>query len=74
MTGSWVIETEDLTKRYGKHEAVHRLNLRVGSNRITGFLGRNGAGKSSTIKMLLGVSRPTSGGATILGHPIDHAK
>jgi len=62
-----VIETHDLTKRYGKFEAVSTLNLRVGSGRVTGFLGRNGAGKSSTIKMLLGISRPSSGTGTVLG-------
>jgi ABC-type multidrug transport system ATPase subunit len=57
MTESYVIETHDLTKRYRGFEAVSNLNLRVGAGRITGFLGRNGAGKSSTIKMLLGISR-----------------
>jgi ABC-2 type transport system ATP-binding protein len=62
-----VIETHDLTKRYGRFVAVSNLNLRVGSGRITGFLGRNGAGKSSTIKMLLGISRPSSGTGTVLG-------
>jgi ABC-2 type transport system ATP-binding protein len=62
-----VIETHDLTKRYGRFEAVINLNLRVGSGRITGFLGRNGAGKSSTIKMLLGISRPSSGTGPVLG-------
>jgi ABC-type uncharacterized transport system ATPase subunit/ABC-type transport system involved in multi-copper enzyme maturation permease subunit len=71
MSDEWVIETNNLTKRYGKFEAVSRLNLRVGAQRITGFLGRNGAGKSSTIKMLLGISRPSSGSAKMLGRSID---
>jgi len=74
MTGTHVIETYDLTKHYGEFEAVSSLNLRVGSGRITGFLGRNGAGKSSTIKMLLGISRPSSGGGAVLGHRIDSAR
>jgi len=69
-----VIETEDLTKRYGKFQAVSQLNLRVGAGRITGFLGRNGAGKSSTIKMLLGIIRPSSGKGLVLGRPIDNAQ
>jgi len=73
MTESYVIETQDLTKRYRKFEAVRNLNLRVGAGRITGFLGRNGAGKSSTIKMLLGISRPSSGSGTLLGRSIDVA-
>jgi ABC-2 type transport system ATP-binding protein len=61
MADTLVIETHELTKRYGSVEAVRQLNLAVASGRITAFLGRNGAGKSSTIKMLLGISRPTSG-------------
>jgi ABC-2 type transport system ATP-binding protein len=74
MTEGYVIETHDLTKRYGKLEAVHNLNLKVGAGRITGFLGRNGAGKSSAIKMLLGISRPTSGTGAVLGCPVDDAR
>jgi ABC-2 type transport system ATP-binding protein len=71
---SWVIETTDLTKRYGDVEAVRQLNLRVAANRITGFLGRNGAGKSSTIKMLLGMSHATSGTGRLLGCQINDAR
>jgi len=71
---AWVIETESLTKRYGALEAVRQLDLRVSAGRITGFLGRNGAGKSTTIKMLLGISHPTSGTGRLLGHPIDDAR
>src|SRR5215471_13349005 len=69
-----VIETNSLTKRYGALEAVAHLDLRVGSGRITGFLGRNGAGKSTTIKMLLGMSHPTSGTGRLLGRAIDDAR
>ena len=65
------IETKLLNKSYGRFAAVRDLNLRVGSNRITGFLGRNGAGKSTTIKMLLGMLRPTSGSGSVLGKRID---
>ena len=74
MSNSPAIETSDLSKRYGQVEAVRSLNLRVESQRITGFLGRNGAGKSSTIKMLLGMVHPTAGSGTLLGHPITDAK
>ena len=59
MTELPVIQTEALTKSYGCVEAVRRLDLSVAQGRITGFLGRNGAGKSTTIKMLLGMTRPT---------------
>lgn len=69
-----IIQTEALTKRYGSFTAVDQLNCRVRSERITGFLGRNGAGKSSTIKMLLGMVAPTSGSGTVLGHRIDDPK
>ncbi|MBS1823574.1 MAG: ABC transporter ATP-binding protein [Acidobacteria bacterium] len=69
-----VIQTANLTKEYGGFRAVDRLNCSVRSERITGFLGRNGAGKSSTIKMLLGMIRPTSGSGTVLGLRIDDAK
>jgi ABC-2 type transport system ATP-binding protein len=65
------IQTHRLCKWYGRTEAVRELNLSVARNRITGFLGRNGAGKSSTIKMLLGMMRPTSGDGSVLGKKID---
>ncbi|HTM05504.1 MAG TPA: ABC transporter ATP-binding protein [Vicinamibacterales bacterium] len=67
----WVIETERLSKRYRGVDAVSDLTLRVAAGRITGFLGRNGAGKSSTIKMLLGIVRPTAGTGRLLGRRID---
>ncbi|QHS52800.1 ABC transporter ATP-binding protein [Edaphobacter sp. 12200R-103] len=66
-----VIQTSELTKKYGSFCAVNQLNLSVRAERITGFLGRNGAGKSSTIKMLLGMVHPTSGSGTVLGYRID---
>jgi ABC-2 type transport system ATP-binding protein len=74
MTKEAVILTQALTKTYGNAEAVRALNLSVGRNRITAFLGRNGAGKSTTIKMLLGMIRPTSGSGTVLGGQITNAK
>jgi ABC-2 type transport system ATP-binding protein len=66
-----IIQTSELTKNYGNFCAVNDLNLSVRAERITGFLGRNGAGKSSTIKMLLGMVHPTSGSGTVLGYRID---
>jgi ABC-2 type transport system ATP-binding protein len=66
-----VIEMHRLTKQYGAIVAVNDLTLGVGSGGITGFLGRNGAGKSTTIKMLLGIVRPSSGTARLLGRRID---
>lgn len=65
-----VIETHGLTKHYGKLEAVRELSLTVERQRITGFLGRNGAGKSTTLKMLLGMIRPTAGTGRVVGYDI----
>ena len=70
MTHELVIETHGLTKHYGTVEAVRDLSLTVERQRITGFLGRNGAGKSTTIKMLLGMIRPTAGAGRVLGYDI----
>jgi ABC-2 type transport system ATP-binding protein len=67
----FAIEIADLTKRYGKTEALAGLNLRVPTGSITGFLGRNGAGKTTAIKALLGMIRPTSGRASVLGYRCD---
>ncbi|GGA76416.1 multidrug ABC transporter ATP-binding protein [Edaphobacter acidisoli] len=66
-----VIETIDLKKNYGNQEAVRGLNLSVQAGSVCAFLGQNGAGKSSTIKMLLGMIHPTSGTGSIFGHRID---
>jgi ABC-2 type transport system ATP-binding protein len=66
-----MIQTQELTKMYGKVQAVSALNLKVAGHQITGFLGRNGAGKSTTIKMLLGMTHPTSGWGSVLGRTID---
>ena len=70
MTHELVIETHGLTKHYGTVEAVCDLSLTVERQRITGFLGRNGAGKSTTIKMLLGMIQPTAGTGRVLGYDI----
>ena len=63
-----VLETEDLTKRYGKRVAVDALSMRVERGNIFGFLGQNGAGKSTTIRMILGLVRPTEGRVRLLGY------
>lgn len=68
---SAIIETEALTKNYGKFQAVRELSLSVPYGSISGFLGQNGAGKSSTIKMLLGMMRPTYGSGRIFDLKID---
>jgi ABC-2 type transport system ATP-binding protein len=62
-----VVETKDLTKKYGKVVALDRLNMSVERGQILGFVGPNGAGKTTTIKILVGLARPTSGTATVAG-------
>ena len=62
-----IIETDNLSKRYGDVTAVDGLSLRVPEGEIYAFLGLNGAGKTTTIRMLLGMIKPTSGYATVLG-------
>jgi ABC-2 type transport system ATP-binding protein len=61
------IEVDHLTKRYGAVTAVDDLSFTLEAGSITGFVGVNGAGKSTTLRMLLGLTRPTSGTATIDG-------
>ena len=63
-----VIETRGLTRYFGKRCVVDTLDLTVPRGSIFGFLGRNGAGKSTTIRMLLGLIAPTRGSASVLGH------
>lgn len=62
-----MIETTNLTKRYGELTAVNELNLRVEKGEIYGFLGPNGAGKTTTIMMLLGLLEPTAGEVKLFG-------
>ncbi|HYQ92482.1 MAG TPA: ATP-binding cassette domain-containing protein, partial [Candidatus Competibacteraceae bacterium] len=59
QTQNPVIELKNLTRRYGKLEAVNGLSLTVQPGRCYGFFGRNGAGKTTTIKCLLNLLQPT---------------
>lgn len=65
-----IIETYDLTKIYGNKTACDSINLSVQEGHVYGFLGKNGAGKSTCIKMLTGLVHPTSGSGTVLGKPL----
>jgi ABC-2 type transport system ATP-binding protein len=64
------IETLDLSKDFGALKAVDRLRLSVKSGEMFGLVGPDGAGKTTTIRMLCGILAPTSGTATVLGHDI----
>jgi len=65
--GMSMIETEQLTRKFGARTAVEGLTLRVNAGEILGFLGPNGAGKTTTIRMLAGIIAPTSGHAMVAG-------
>ena len=65
-----VIQTENLTKRFGNFTAVNSISFSVGKGEIFGFLGANGAGKTTAMRMLCGLSRPTSGSGTVAGFDI----
>ncbi len=62
-----VIQTEKLTKSYGRHRGIIDVDLSVGQGEIFGFLGPNGAGKTTTIRTMLDLIRPTSGRAVVFG-------
>ena len=65
-----IIVTQGLTKRYGAQTCVNRVDLHVRQGRIYGLLGRNGAGKTTIMKMLLGLVAPTAGSVSLFGKPL----
>ena len=65
-----MIETRQLTKRYGDLTAVDNISFKVETGQVLGFLGPNGAGKSTTMKMIAGFLAPTSGTATVCGYDV----
>jgi ABC-2 type transport system ATP-binding protein len=65
-----VIEAENLTRDFGEFRAVDRVSFRVHAGEVVGYLGPNGSGKTTTIRMLLGLLRPTAGSARVLGYDI----
>ncbi len=70
MTDEVVIRTDKLTKRFGNFIATDQISFDVYKGEIFGFLGANGAGKTTAIRMLCGLSMPSSGNATIAGFDI----
>src|SRR6185437_16854632 len=65
-----VINTNKLTKRFGDFTAVNEITFEVYKGEIFGFLGANGAGKTTAMRMLIGLSKPTSGSATVAGFDV----
>ena len=70
-TSEEVIRTIDLTKRFGSFTAVDHINFSVRKGEIFGFLGANGAGKTTAMRMLCGLSKPTSGKGFVAGYDIE---
>ena len=69
-----MIETRDLTKRYGNVLALDRLSVRVDTGEIFGYIGPNGAGKTTTIKILVGLLKASSGSAVVAGQDVTKAR
>lgn len=69
--GAPAIEAEGLTMRFGDFTAVDRVSFRIERGEIFGFLGSNGCGKTTTMKMLTGLLPPTAGSAKLFGRPVD---
>ncbi len=67
---NYVIETNNLTKRFGNFTAVDNISFNVEKGEIFGFLGANGAGKTTAMRMLCGLSKPTSGKGMVAGFDI----
>jgi ABC-2 type transport system ATP-binding protein len=68
-----MIQTQHLTKRFRAVTAVDDLSITARDGRVTGFVGPNGSGKTSTMRMVVGLDRPTSGAALVDGRPLrDH--
>lgn len=70
ITNEVVIKTDKLTKKYGDFIATNEISFEVFKGEIFGFLGANGAGKTTAMKMLIGISKPSSGNAQIAGYDV----
>lgn len=70
MSDNKVIQVEGLTKMFGDFTAVNAITFDVQKGEIFGFLGANGAGKTTAMKMLIGISKPTSGNANVAGFDV----
>ncbi len=68
-----VVRTQGVTKRFRGHLAVDAVDLEVPRGSVYGFIGPNGSGKTTTIRMLLGLVRPSAGRVWLLGHPMPEA-
>ena len=67
---SLAIDVHDLVKRFGSRTVVDRFSLALGEGRICGFLGPNGSGKTTTLRMICGLLTPDGGGGTCFGYDL----
>ena len=72
MKNENIIEVSNLTKKFGTFTAVDNISFEVKEGEIFGFLGANGAGKTTAMQMLTGLSKPTSGTGIVAGYDIRH--
>ena len=63
----YILQTHDLTKTYGKKDACKDININIREGEIYGLIGRNGAGKTTIMRMISGLSNPTSGSYALFG-------
>ncbi|HLU94244.1 MAG TPA: ATP-binding cassette domain-containing protein, partial [Membranihabitans sp.] len=70
MEASHIIEVKNLSKKFGGFTAVDQISFTVNKGEIFGFLGANGAGKTTAIRMLCGLMKPTSGEASVAGYDV----
>ena len=66
--GKYILETNELTKIFGKQKAVNNVSIKIEENSVYGLLGPNGAGKSTTLKMITGMLHKSSGEIIFEGH------
>lgn len=64
----YLLTTNDLTKRYGHQKAVDRVSVHIGKGAVYGLIGRNGAGKTTFLRMIAGLAKPTGGEISLFGH------
>lgn len=64
----WLLQTKGLTKKYGHHKAVEQVDIHIKKGAIYGFIGRNGAGKTTCLKMISGLAKQTSGEIELFGY------
>ncbi len=74
FNGNYVVETHDLVKRYGRHTVINKVNMHVPEGAIYGFVGENGSGKTTIMRLISGLAEVTSGTYSLFGVPASSTK